>query len=352
MKILHVNFSFTQGGIDNMMCDIMRCQVQQGHDVSLLIINQRVAKDVSVNIPKQVNIYILGRPEGSRNLWYILKNCWLVNIIIRPHIIHAHHNKVAVVLPFRHSPMVLTIHAMNLKPVIYRKYNHVVGITRAVSDNAHTLAKCKFSSSIIYNGIDFDLVKKKHNNSSCIFRIIMVSRLDHEMKGHDILLDAATILRDKFSEGQFHIDMVGDGKSKDFLKTLIHKNGLNDVVTLMGERCRNWVYEHLCEYDLLVQPSRHEGFGLTLVEAIAAGIPILSSDVDGAVEILANGKFGYLFKSEDAEDLAEKLSMVMNLDKSIVMQKVEDALQNFKMNYSVQKMTEQYMRLYNKILNN
>jgi len=352
MKILHVNFSFTQGGIDNMMCDIMRCQIQQGHDVSLLIINQKIVEEVFANIPKQVHIYIQGRSEGSRNPWHILRTCWIVNVVIRPHIIHAHHNKVAIMLPFRFCPMILTIHAMNLRPAIYYKYDYVVGITKAVEDNAYTQTKHRFKSDVIYNGIDFDLIKKRNEKLAPIFRIIMVSRLDHEMKGHDILLNAAIILKKKFSKYKFHIDMVGDGKSFSFLSNMIQTNGLSNEVCLMGSKCRTWVYEHLCEYDLLVQPSRHEGFGLTLVEAIAAGIPVLSSNVDGAVEILENGKYGYLFNSEDAEDLARQLSLIMDMNDSVISQKVSDAEQNFKKNYSVQRMTAQYFQLYDKVLKN
>ena len=78
MKVLHINFSFTIGGIDNMMIDIMKHQLLKGVDVCLMIINDRVDKDVYNDIPKGVKVFLIRRPPSSKNVIYICKIYWFI----------------------------------------------------------------------------------------------------------------------------------------------------------------------------------------------------------------------------------------------------------------------------------
>ena len=57
----------------------------------------------------------------------------------------------------------------------------------------------------------------------------------------------------------------------------------------------------------MVQPSIYEGFGLTVAEGMIAGLPVLVSDVEGPMEIIQNGQYGYCFQVGNAEDMANKL---------------------------------------------
>ena len=69
--------------------------------------------------------------------------------------------------------------------------------------------------------------------------------------------------------------------SKDYLKDQIKKYQLENNIRIKGHKDRSWIFKNLSSYHLLVQPSRSEGFGLTLVEAVAAGLPVISSKIDG-----------------------------------------------------------------------
>jgi glycosyltransferase involved in cell wall biosynthesis len=64
-----------------------------------------------------------------------------------------------------------------------------------------------------------------------------------------------------------------------------------------------------------VQPSRFEGFGLTVVEAMAALVPVLVSDIEGPMELMGNGKAGYFFQADDYEDCAGKILDIIRLSK-------------------------------------
>ena len=69
--------------------------------------------------------------------------------------------------------------------------------------------------------------------------------------------------------------------------------------------------EHLADYDLLVQPSLFEGFGLTVAEALAAKVPVLVSDSMGPYEVTGYGECGYVFKTGDSGDCAAVLSRII-----------------------------------------
>ena len=98
-----------------------------------------------------------------------------------------------------------------------------------------------------------------------------------------------------------------------------------------------------------IQPSTHEGFGLTVAEIIAAKVPVLVSDIEGPMEIIDYGKFGMYFKSKDIDDLADKLEIV--LQGKYDYSKVDQAYQHVSTNYSVQNTANKYIEEYKKVIN-
>jgi len=102
-------------------------------------------------------------------------------------------------------------------------------------------------------------------------RILCVGRL-HRQKGFDLLLEALAALRDR----DFSVCIVGEGDERAALEDLVRKHGLEDRVRLVGALPATRTFH---QADLLISPSRYEGFPLTLLEAIEAGLPALVSDI-------------------------------------------------------------------------
>lgn len=128
----------------------------------------------------------------------------------------------------------------------------------------------------------------------------------HEVKGFDVLLKAAAALRDKGVD--FRLKLAGDGPELHNLRSLRNQLNLNNRVEFCG-----WLSSpesFMSEVDLFVVPSRHEAFGLVVVEAMAAGVPVVASDIKGPRDILDNGKFGGLCRGEDPAALAEAVGAV------------------------------------------
>jgi glycosyltransferase involved in cell wall biosynthesis len=138
-------------------------------------------------------------------------------------------------------------------------------------------------------------------------KLVQVSRVIHEKKGQDILLQALAMLKKDHGFQDFVVHIVGVGPSLDYLKQLAVTLDLKDQVVFCGGKDRPWLYRNLRQYHLLVQPSRYEGFGLTILEGFAAGLPVLASNIEGPAEIMRHTQRGELFEKEDVKGCAEKI---------------------------------------------
>ncbi|WP_298333933.1 glycosyltransferase [Asticcacaulis sp.] len=137
-------------------------------------------------------------------------------------------------------------------------------------------------------------------------RIGALGRL-HVNKGFDVLIRAAGLLRDRGSEVSLRI--AGDGPEKAALNALITELKLEDRVSLPG-----WIEPadtFVASLDLFVLSSRVEPFGLVVAEAMAAGVPIISTRIDGPRHILQDGELAALIPPEDPQALADAIEAIL-----------------------------------------
>ncbi len=134
-----------------------------------------------------------------------------------------------------------------------------------------------------------------------------MGRLDYK-KGFDVFIDALAILAEK--KIPFRAKLGGDGAEMEALQKRIRAYAIDDRVELIG-----WVQDkHIFfdSIDLFVLPSRQEAFGLTLVEAMAHRVPVITSDAFGPREIAHHGEDALVTEHDDAEQLAAALIQLIN----------------------------------------
>lgn len=345
MKIAHIHWSLGTGGIETMLPDIVSEQAKT-NEVALIIVNDWVEKSILAKVDKRVKVVLINRHEGSKNPWPIIKlNLFLMKF--RPDVIHTHAYREINLVFYPFGKRVRTIHNTYNVSDEYPKYDQLISISKAVYEFTQ---KQGFDSVVADNGIPVSRIA--HSKAAPFtdgkLHFIQVSRLDLEQKGQDILLKALGILKNIYGINNFQMHFVGNGVDKSQLIKMTHELHLDDHVIFEGLKEQTWIYENLCRYDLFIQPSRYEGFGLTVAEAIAAKVPVLVSNIEGPLEIIDGGRLGMNFQNESAADCAVKLKSFIEYGRNDA--QVMEAYQYVCEHYDVSITARKYIDVYQSIL--
>ena len=144
-------------------------------------------------------------------------------------------------------------------------------------------------------------------------RLISVGRLSKE-KGY---LDLLRIYKKlSINHPDWTLDIIGDGPERDSLKDFIHKNHLEDKVTLHGFQGKEYIDKLLHKSSIYLMTSFTESFGIVLIEAMSHGIPCIAFDsAEGAREIITSGSNGFLIKNRNQDAMIRKIEDLMKNEK-------------------------------------
>lgn len=141
-----------------------------------------------------------------------------------------------------------------------------------------------------------------------VFRILSVGRLSTQ-KAQEYLLRACGLLRDKGH--RFRCELVGEGPQRAYLEAEIRRLGLEEQVFLLGARYHEEVLSMYRGADLFVMSSVAEGMPIVLMEAMQAGVPVVSTAISGIPELLDDGRAGVLVPPADETALARAIEDVL-----------------------------------------
>lgn len=344
MRILHLHWSLATGGTETMLADIVNEQCKE-HQVSIVVVNDCIDEMIRQRISPQVRISCMKRKLASKNPLPLLKLNWEL-WKSRADVIHVHSN--LLIRFIRTSiPMVRTIHSTLCSPLEYSRYKKLCSISESVK--AFTASQGFPNSIVVYNGIHTDQIipRTKPLTTEGIRQLICVGRLE-KVKGQQLLVEAVRILVNERGVKNFHLTLIGDGSMRSVIEDALRTNGLTDFVTLLGTKSRSFFYPRLKDYDLFVMPSLSEGFGLTLAEACAAKIPVMTCDLDGPMEVIGNGRYGASFETGNAVSLADALEMFLATAPDA--EQVEAAYRFAKENFDVKKTAQKYLAIYEEVV--
>jgi glycosyltransferase involved in cell wall biosynthesis len=170
---------------------------------------------------------------------------------------------------------------------------------------------------VIYNGIDMQpflqpsrrCLRTEWNVPKDTPLLGFVGQLD-KRKGIDVLLAAFDRIRRKVPQAR--LVLAGRGPLQEMIESKVHRQNWGDAILLPG--FIDDVVAVMQAIDILLLPSLWEGFGLVLIEAMAAGKPAISTNISSMPEIIADGQTGYLVPPGDAETLANRaIELLQNL---------------------------------------
>lgn len=353
MRILHVINTLGIGGAQRLLSDIISLEKRTGNEIGVLVlknediiidnnIKSHVDKFISLGInhiysplvPLRIRKYLKGWDIVHVHLFPSLYWCVLASIGITAKLVYTEHstnNKRRNYSFFR-----------PIEKFVYGRYNAIVSISQQTQENLKLWLnppRRNFDKFVIIeNGIDLE----KFYNSSLKSKkeILMVSRFA-EMKDQATLIKAM-----EYVKPGFQLILVGDGPNRSFCEEIAKKKGVANRVTFLGT-CNN--ISALVKRSFIgVQSSKWEGFGLTAVEFMAAGKPVICSNVPGLANVV--GDAGLMFNVGNEIELARHINFLIdNPDKysEYSYLSINKAKQ-----YSIHKTIHEYNKLYSKLLHN
>lgn len=368
MRIVHCVDTLEIGGLEQMVWTLARIQKEAGHQVSILCTYQRGALSEKVEA-QGISVYHFDRLHSS--VIQVLRRMRSTLAMLNPDVIHTHNSLthyfilLAVAGKFKGSGRINTRHDMGLQGHANRKgYLYTIaskftdqivavcGPARTALNKAHGIDLEKIIA--IPNGIDlsrFDSgtqtfrseLRNSIGASSDAVIVVCVGRLV-ALKNHAALL---RVLAPSLRRRLFTLLIVGDGPEQESLVALSGSLGVTDTVRFLGSRSD--VPQILGASDVFAHPSVTEGYSMALVEAAAAGLPIVARDVGGNSEIVSDGVTGFLDTTADLSGLLRAIDLLVG-DATLRQKMSASAREWARANGSLGLMFERYEALYNQVL--
>lgn len=313
MKVLHVINSLEIGGAQRLLSDLIPLQKKQGLEVSVLV-GEQIESEFSIKI-QNAGCDII-KLDNKR--YKSLKSIKSIRKIIQEFdIVHVHLFPslylVALASLGLRTKLIYTEHSTSnrrrgkalFRPIeqfIYKRYDKIVSISEQTREALQKWLKSYDNRfAVINNGVDVE----RFRSANCPVKkksLIMVSRFVDAK-------DQATVIRAMENlDSDITLTLVGDGENLGNCKDLATSIGVSDRVHFLGSRSD--IADLISSADIGIQSSNWEGFGLTAVEIMAAGKPVIASDVDGLKQIVEGA--GIVFEKGNAKELAEKINLLLN----------------------------------------
>jgi len=353
MRILQICSAREIGGGERHLADLANALAQRGHEVFAALSPASPVRAELRSLPSE-NIVELPM-RNSLNL----KSAVKLSRFVREHqieIVHAHvardYPLAALATGRSQAQLVLTRHVLfplnRIHKLTLRRTSRVIAVSQAVAGSLYTSSIFASEKIItIHNGIDVDRFAGTAKDSATD-RKLRVGMVGHiaPIKGQEDFVRAAAIVRAHRDDVEFII--AGEDKSHSrenrvALEKLIDDLELNHSIKLAG-----WVDDVanlLSTLDLFVSPARSEPFGLSIVEAMAAGVPVVATASEGAREIIEDDQTGRLVPVGDVEAMGAAIISLLD-DGTELKRLADNARLSAHELFSLDRMVERTVQVY------
>lgn len=373
MKILHIIPCLRKGGAERLVIDIVReIHRRDKIEVQLLIFRNQIEFEIDDLKP------ILKVIPASVHLSVLRKNVLNVDALnqfinsFEPNVIHSHLFEAEIVSRFCYFPKAKwfthlhssTPELNNLrlseffnkktwihlfeKRTLFSRYRlngttQFIAISEHIESFAKSIAPKCFEIHLLRNAIDFDsfFIDLKEPRQQEVLKLINVGRL-LKNKNQIFLLEVLNYLKKRSISSE--LILLGDGPEMNTLKDKASHYGLKKEVRFEGNV--ELVTPYLRLASIFVHSAFKEGFGLVLVEAMAAGLPVVCLNAGGNADLIKQGENGFIFNEHDVEQFSEKIIELWE-DESLY-NRIRENAQEFARAFDIKNYVNNLLSLYSK----
>lgn len=358
VRVVHLVSTLNMGGLEKVVYDLTRLADRDQFDVRVVCLGEvgaleRMYADIDVPVT-ELRVLGNGILPSIRALVRVLRRN-------PPDVLHTHN-------PSPHIAGAVAARCVGTKVVVHTKHgrnypdefrkvwanriatwfsDQVVAVSQDSADVATKIERVASKKVLtIRNGIDLDRFSNVSSNAyRSPLRAIHVARLMYPTKDQKTLLRATRLVVDQ--EPQFQLEIVGDGPHRDEIEQLCDELNLRENVRFLG--FRDNVQHYLAEAGLFVLSSLTEGLSLTLLEAMAMGLPIVATHVGGNPEVVDDGTTGLLVPPQSPRAMADAIvSLIRDPNRMIRMGLAGRA--RVEERFDLRKVIASYESLYMKLL--
>lgn len=314
---------------ETFIIDEMVGLIQSGHNIEILSLNnpnEKVIHDDIFENSLLEKVLFLSRIKEEP--FYKLTHSDVVNTIVKTDIFVSHFaSKGAMLANYLNKnfsiPYIFTTHAFDLyiSPEPSKIKDLIKNAEKCITIskyNKHHMLKnfggdFRDKIAVLYNAVDIDSIKhvKRKDSGKCKF--ITVGRMV-EKKG--IISTIKGFAKAYEKNKNIFYTIIGDGPQKSEIKRTIKSLGINHRVDIIGALPRDMVKRVIVEHDAFILTSEtatngdKEGMPVAIMEAMACGLPVISTKHTGIPELVIDGKTGFLVKEKDQEAISEKIVLL------------------------------------------
>jgi glycosyltransferase involved in cell wall biosynthesis len=364
-RVLHVLANLGAGGAERMAVHIVLGLNRQRFEPAIVAYSGRYGSDLEQQLDAAgVKTWFLGKGSGFD--WRTYYRLHRVFKEFRPDIVHTHVHVMRYAFPslayFKPRLMVHTVNniaereieprARWLQRLAYRRGVIPVAVAREVANSMQRLYGIG-NSRVVWNCIPTDLyaspqtsrqawrVKQGFSEEDVLF--VCVARFAPQ-KNHALLINA--FAKGPASDPKAHLVLAGQGVLRAQLQERVNQLGLTGRVHFLG--LRTDIPDVLGAADIFALGSDYEGNPLSVIEAMAAGLPIVSTAAGGVPELLQNGKQGFIVQPGQGKQLSEAM-MTLLKDPGLRRTMGAAAAARAKEKFDVSAMVRAYEELYDEI---
>ena len=364
IKVLHVIPKFVLGGAERLLVNLLEAFDHEWFEVAAVSLYPESGTILEQEIKeKRLTVYFLNKHRGLD--LRIIPNLYHLFQTFKPDVVHTHlyvlHYVFLVMLLCRIPVRVHTIHSIVQMEmgrliklaqwIIFRMGGVVpVSISLEVANTVRDFYGRSIRTPVIFNGVPIaKFVSAAGQVRGKKRKEIMLLHIGRfvPLKSHLLLIEAFDLSIKEFPWIQLWL--VGEGELRPAVERVVLEKGLQTKVSFLG--LRDNVFNLLADCDFFVLPSDYEGCPLTVLEAMAAGKPVVATRVGGIPELIDDGLTGFLVPPHDPEALARailRLAKNHELCKSMGQAGQRKALKKFDISQAARGYETLYLKLLKK----